>query len=306
MKGMVSHGICILLLGVASCALIVSSLTVSIRSNDVSVIPESDVQADTSGITVTIFELSEGVSQYNFTLSQLVSTGGSFRTPALYNETYTVSSDGNNITIGCCHFPPFNRTGVSTGNNIVAVRMNGVSGHPSGLWASVVVSYSLGYGGIAESRFNALGPADQLGPYDDYLSTFMGDFTSEIVLGFAEATPAITATLDFDPDTVNLASKGKWVVAYIELPDGYNVGDVVVASLVLNDAVPADLSHKATVGDADRDGVPDLMVKFSREALQQHLVVGPDQRVVVSGALSNGTMFASCDMIKVIDGGAKG
>jgi DNA-binding response OmpR family regulator len=76
--------------------------------------------------------------------------------------------------------------------------------------------------------------------------------------------------------------------------------------LVLNDAVPADLSHKATIGDVDKDGVPDLMVKFSREALQQHLVVGPDQRVVVSGSLSDGTMFVGYDVIAVIDGGAKG
>lgn len=268
--------------------------------------PDNAVPADISGITVTIFELSEGVSEYNFTLSQLMTSGGSFRTPSLYNETYTVSSDGDNIAIGCHHLPPFNRTGVATGNNIVAVRMNGVSGYPSGLWASVVVSYYLGYGGIAESRFNALGPADQLGPYDDYLCTFMGDYASEIVLGFAEAIPGIIATLDFDPDTVNLASKGKWVVAYIELPEGHSVEDVVVATLVLNDTVPAGLSHKATIGDVDKDGVPDLMVKFSREALQQHLVVGPDQRVVVSGSLSDGTMFVGYDVIAVIDGGAKG
>ena len=303
---MVAHRICLILLGVATCALIVSSLRVPAGSNEVSPIPESAVPADTSGITVTIFELSEGVSEYSFTLSQLMTAGGSFKTPALYNETYTVSFDGNNITIGCYHLPPFNRTGVATGNNIVAVRMNGVSGYPSGLWASVVVSYALGYGGIAESRFNALGPADQIGPYDHYMCTFMGDYTSKIVLGFAEATPAIIATLDFDPDTVNLASKGKWVVAYIELPEGYSVEDVVVATLVLNDAVPADLSHKTTLGDADRDGVPDLMVKFSRDALQQHLVDGPDQRVFVSGSLSDGSMFVGYDVITVIDGGAKG
>jgi hypothetical protein len=300
-KGMVSHRICLILLGVATCALIASSLRVPATSNDTLLIPGSVVPTDVSGVTVTVFELSEGVSQYNFTLSQLITTGGSFTTPALYNETYTLSSDGRNITLECYHIPPFNRTGVATGNNIVAVRMNGVPGYPSGLWASVVVSYALGYGGIAESRFNALGPADKLGPYGDYLCTFMGDYASELVLGFAEAKPVIAATLDFDPDTINLASNGKWVTCYIELPEGYDVGDILVSELVLNGVVPADKSHKCIMGDADKDGVPDLMVKFSRDALQQLLVVGPDQQVVVSGSLSDGTVLVCYDSIVIID-----
>jgi hypothetical protein len=255
---------------------------------------------------VTIFELNEDVSQYNFTLLQLMTTGGSFRTPALYNETYTVTSDGNNITIGCYRLPPFNLTGEATGNNIVAVRLNGVPGYPVGLWASVVVSYSLGYGGIAESRFNALGPALQVGPYGDYLSTFMGDYVSEIVLGFTETTPAITGTMDFDPDTVGLASKGKWVTCYIELPEGYDVADILISDLVLNDAVPADTSHKGAVGDADGDGVPDLAVKFSREAVQALLAVGDDQAVWVYGELVGGTLFSASDLITVLDSSHKG
>ncbi len=304
-KGMIKRRICLMLLGVATCALVASSLHFPARGSDVSIVPDDAVTVDTSGITVTVFEHTEGVSQYDFTLLQLMTVGGSFRTPALYNETYTVTSDGNNITIDCYRLPPFNLTGVGTGNNIVAVRLNGVPGYPAGLWASVVVSYSLGYGGIAESRFNALGPATQVGPYGDYLSTFMGDYVSEIVLGFTRTTQEITGTLDFDPDTVNLASKGKWVTAYIELPKGYNVTDIVVSSLLLNDVVPADQSHKPIIGDVDHDGIPDLMVKFSRDALQQHLVVGADQRVFVSGHLSDGTMILGYDMIKVIDGGAK-
>jgi hypothetical protein len=269
--------------------------------------PDTAIPAGTSGITVTVFELSESVSQYNFTLSQLMATGGSFRTPALYNETYTLNSDGDNITIGCHHFPPFNRTGVATGNNIVAVRMNGVAGYPSGLWASVVVSYTLGYGGVAESRFNALGPADQVGPYEDYLCTFMGDYASELVLGFADtAADVVQGVLDFDPDTLNLDSNGKWVTCYIELPEGHDVADILVSELVLNDAVPADRTHKGVVGDADGDGVPDLAVKFDRESIQALLVVGDDQPVWVSGELAGGALFSASDMITVLDSSRKG
>ena len=37
----------------------------------------------------------------------------------------------------------------------------------------------------------------------------------------------ITATIDFDPDTLNKKSCGKWVVVYIELPSGYIVNNII-------------------------------------------------------------------------------
>jgi len=36
---------------------------------------------------------------------------------------------------------------------------------------------------------------------------------------------ALSATVDLDPDTLNLESKGKWITCYIELPEGYGIGD---------------------------------------------------------------------------------
>jgi hypothetical protein len=42
----------------------------------------------------------------------------------------------------------------------------------------------LGYNGIAESRFNALGSDLALGPYGDSYCTYLGDQDSEITLGF--------------------------------------------------------------------------------------------------------------------------
>lgn len=303
---MVANHIYLILLGVAACALISYPLLIGPIGDFEATMPDTAIPGDIAGITVTVFELSEGVSQYNFTLLQLMTTGGTFRTPALYNETYTLTSDGVNLTIGCVHIPPFNRTGVATGNNIVAVRLNGVPGYPGGLWASAVASYSLGYGGIAESRFNALGPADQLGPFDDYLCTFMGDYSSELVLGFEGApVDVIQGTLDFDPDTINLNSNGKWVTCYIELPEGYDVSDVLISELVLNGAVYADVSHKGDIGDADEDGVPDLAVKFDRGAAEPLFLVG-EQVVWVSGELADGTLFSASDLVTVLDGPGKG
>ena len=38
-----------------------------------------------------------------------------------------------------------------------------------------------------------------------------------------EINQIIPATIDFDPDTLNLGSNGKWVTVYIELLTGYDV-----------------------------------------------------------------------------------
>jgi len=54
------------------------------------------------------------------------------------------------------------------------------------------------------------------------------------------------------------------------------------------------------VGDHDGDGVPDRMVKFSRQAAIDLLPVGDEVEVVASGELVDGTEFAGSDTIRVV------
>ena len=78
----------------------------------------------------------------------------------------------------------------------------------------------------------------------------------------------IPATIDIDPDTLNLNSKIKWVTTYIELPEGYDVTDIDVSTVNLwyeGRNVPTEW------GDI-KDGI--LMVKFDGEAVQD-LFLGP-------------------------------
>ena len=110
--------------------------------------------------------------------------------------------------------------------------------------------------------------------------------------------PVVTAIIDINPYTLNLKSKGKWITAYIELPEGYNVSDIDVSTIMLNDAVPAEL-HPTEVGDYDTDGIPDLMVKFDREDLVAILSVG-ETTLTITGEV-NGTQFEGSDTIKVIN-----
>jgi parallel beta-helix repeat protein len=114
---------------------------------------------------------------------------------------------------------------------------------------------------------------------------------------------AIVAITDINPDTLNLKSKSKWITAYIELPEGYNVSDINISSILLNGTIPVDMSAPIAVGDHDNDGVPDLMVKFNRTAVCQFIlskgIMFGNVTLTISGKLQNGIGFEGCDTIRV-------
>lgn len=77
-------------------------------------------------------------------------------------------------------------------------------------------------------------------------------------------------TVDLDPNTLNHKSKGKWITCYIEIPSDYPCNDVHIDTILLEGIIPAD-PHPTNIGDYDNDGIPDIMVKFSRATLIEHL-----------------------------------
>ncbi len=108
---------------------------------------------------------------------------------------------------------------------------------------------------------------------------------------------AIPATIDINPDTLNLESKGRWITAYIELPEGYSVDDIDVSSITLNGVISAEQSP-SEVGDYDADGAADLMVKFDRQDLIAILSEG-EETLAITGRV-NEASFEGCDTIRVI------
>jgi hypothetical protein len=118
------------------------------------------------------------------------------------------------------------------------------------------------------------------------------------ILGTAQV-----CALNFDPNTLNLRSKGKWTTCYIELQEGFDINSVNVSSILLNYTVPVDLSAPVAIGDYDNDGTPDLMVKFDRSAVQQfilsHGINYGNVTLTLKGKLSDGTLFEGSDMIRV-------
>ncbi len=128
------------------------------------------------------------------------------------------------------------------------------------------------------------------------------------------ATPPpvrVHAVIDIDPDSLNLRSKGNWITGYVELPEGYDVANIDVSTVMLNGTVPAELRPTA-IGDYDIDGVPDLMVKFDRTAVQDYTlsrgITAGSVTLALTGKLDDGTEFQGSDAIKVLcpsQGGGK-
>jgi hypothetical protein len=101
-----------------------------------------------------------------------------------------------------------------------------------------------------------------------------------------------------DPDTLNKSSNGTWVVVYIELPAGYNVTDIDISSIKLEGTVLAETWPYA-IGDHDKDGISDLMVKFKRSDVIKLLPLGESVPVHVTGKAGT-TTFEGVDVIRVM------
>jgi len=133
--------------------------------------PEFDILPVSKGTSVTIYERTTWLNIKIYSVSDLMGSGGSFSTAA--KETYTITSDGKHVKIHC-----YRNYTDGGGHNIEAVKLSGVPGFPSGLWASIIVDYKLGRDGNVSSLVNALG-GDYNGTY-----TRVGDDESELILGF--------------------------------------------------------------------------------------------------------------------------
>ncbi|RLG54409.1 MAG: hypothetical protein DRN95_08725, partial [Candidatus Hydrothermarchaeota archaeon] len=113
----------------------------------------------------------------------------------------------------------------------------------------------------------------------------------------------VNATVDVNPKALNLRSWGKWITAYVELPEGYDVADIDVSTIMLNGTVPVDLCAPILIGDYDNDSIPDLMVSFNGTLVSSYIlssgVVFGNVTLTLTGQLYNRTFFEGSDIILV-------
>jgi parallel beta-helix repeat protein len=127
----------------------------------------------------------------------------------------------------------------------------------------------------------------------------------------------ITATIDIDPDTLNLFNNGQWNTAYVlELETSYSVQDVNVSSIRLNGTIQTSPSAPVTIGDHDNDGISDLMVKFDRAKVESYILGHIDiakliqkrfmtVTLTMTGELNDGMEFQGSTTITIVYNKAK-
>ena len=118
----------------------------------------------------------------------------------------------------------------------------------------------------------------------------------------------LNATVEINPDTVNLGSRGRWVTAYLELPGGLAVSDIDLSTIAITEVDGMDLATAilregpTDISDVNGNGVPDLMVKFDRGDLIEQLGGhgGNTVALTVSGQLINGWYLEAVDTVRVV------
>jgi len=110
----------------------------------------------------------------------------------------------------------------------------------------------------------------------------------------------ILLSLQLEPETVNLKSAGKYLTAYIELVEGFDPSLIDINTVFITVDGISTLSANqniSEVGDFDLDGIPDLMVKFDRQAIQPMLSAGWTE--ITLYGIADGIYFQGADTILV-------
>jgi hypothetical protein len=136
-----------------------------------------------------------------------------------------------------------------------------------------------------------------------------GNSPAPILVALTVERSGFTHTIDIDPNTLNLKSKGKWITCYIELSGGFDVRDIEASTILLEDSLSPILDTKygfvksedSYIMDHDDNGILERMVKFDRSDVEDMLSPGT-YNLKVTGELMDGTPFeGNSDEIKVID-----
>ncbi len=168
-------------------------------------------------------------------------------------------------------------------NNLLTASVSGVPGGISGKTA-ITLGSALADNTAYSWRARAF-DGDSYGQWMD-----MATFKTHV------AVTNIKAEIEFEPETLNKKSEGKWVKVEIELPRGYKAADIDIASIRLEGTVQAEASPISINHGGEAD---ELTVKFRRDSVIAVLPEGEHVPVHVTGKVG-ASLFEGVDIIRVI------
>jgi hypothetical protein len=125
--------------------------------------------------------------------------------------------------------------------------------------------------------------------------------------------PTLPTTTDVVPDTLNLHGRGRWIAAYIQLPEEHNPEEVDATTILLNETIQPvlDLQYGFVTDsseylvDRDGDGILERLVKFNRTEVASWIcddlgIQYGNVTLAIAGELHDGTPFEGIDKIKVV------
>jgi hypothetical protein len=114
-----------------------------------------------------------------------------------------------------------------------------------------------------------------------------------IDMGAYEYSSPIPAEAKIVPHTISLGSRGKWIAAFLWLPEDYKVADIDPNTIFLEGEIKPERFWLAEDNQV-------AIAKFSREEIQSILDIG-DVELIITGQLKNRIPFEGTDVIKVLD-----
>ncbi|TKJ38029.1 MAG: hypothetical protein CEE38_04520 [Planctomycetes bacterium B3_Pla] len=140
-------------------------------------------------------------------------------------------------------------------------------------------------------------------PATAYIANFFSGAIDDVLiynraLSPGDITGPAIVPVDIDPDPLYMDSKGQWITCYIEPPEGCNVSEIDVDSVLMEGLL--EVQHSFVEGDV-------LMVKFDRQDLIAYIevvlgIAPPDDvTLMVTGRLADGLLFEGTDVIGILD-----
>ncbi|MGA1793626.1 MAG: hypothetical protein ACMUHM_06725 [Thermoplasmatota archaeon] len=120
--------------------------------------------------------------------------------------------------------------------------------------------------------------------------------------GSSEDLDIEDAEVFFNPNPMNVGSQGKFVTVHIEVPKDHDIEDIDVSSIRMDGVIQPEIPKGKTlkIGDHDDDDIPDIMLKFDREAVIKHYGVCFEKEVSFTGSIGDLT-FEGKTKITIFD-----